>query len=194
VTVNPNGAATSIHVDYGLTTGYDSSTTPVAIGSGTSPVTKTIALTGLQPGTKYHYRVVATTSIGNAVGADKTLLTLAPRITAVKFTGTSSDPTLTLTGTNFETTPPAGTPIGCGSGDTGDDYGATGLWFNDSTGGWTAGQAGDCIGLVIQTWSNTSVVFTFGNEYSGFSPVTNGDAYTVQAEAKSFSATVSGLS
>jgi hypothetical protein len=194
VTVNPNGASTSIHADYGLTTGYDSATTPIAIGNGTSPVTKSISLTGLQPGTKYHYRVVATTSVGNAIGADKALMTPAPKITAVTFTGTGANPTVKLTGTNFGATPPSGTAIGCGSGDTGDDYGSTGLWFSDSTQGWTAGQAGDCIGLIIQTWSTTSVVFTFGNEYPGYPQITNGDSYTVQAEAKSFSATVSGLS
>ena len=111
----------------------------------------------------------------------------------MKFSGTSGNPTVTLTGTNFGTQP-TGTPITCGSGDTGDDYGASGLWFSDSTQGWTAGQTGDCIGLIISTWTNTSVVFAFGNEYSGYPPVTNGDAYTVEAQGKSSTGTVSGLS
>ena len=61
-TVNPNGAATTYHFDYGLTTAYGTSTTGVSAGSGTSDVSASAALSALTPGTTYHYRVVAVNS------------------------------------------------------------------------------------------------------------------------------------
>ena len=58
-TVNPNGDATSWHFDYGTTTSYGSSTSSTNAGSGTANTTVTANITGLTPGTTYHYRLVA---------------------------------------------------------------------------------------------------------------------------------------
>jgi hypothetical protein len=46
-TVNPNGVATTYHIDYGLTSGYTSASARVSAGSGTSAVPVSATLTGL---------------------------------------------------------------------------------------------------------------------------------------------------
>ncbi|MDP9226263.1 MAG: hypothetical protein M3P18_20980 [Actinomycetota bacterium] len=69
-------------------------------------------------------------------------------------------------------------PLACVPGDTSSDYGASGLWFQDVTQGWTAGQSGDCIGLIVSSYTDTQIVYTFGADYPNFSPVTDGDHYT----------------
>jgi hypothetical protein len=61
-------------------------------------------------------------------------------------------------------------------GDTSFDYG-TSLLFNDSTRGWTAGQTGDCIGLVVSSYTSTKIVYQFGADYANFGQATAGDAY-----------------
>src|SRR4051794_20009866 len=57
--VNPNGAATTWHVEYGTGTTYGSTTASANAGSGASSVAVSQPLTGLKPGTSYHYRFVA---------------------------------------------------------------------------------------------------------------------------------------
>ena len=59
-TVNPNGQATSWYVEYGTSTSYGSRTASQNAGSGTANAAVSASLTGLTPGTTYHYRVVAT--------------------------------------------------------------------------------------------------------------------------------------
>jgi phosphodiesterase/alkaline phosphatase D-like protein len=76
-TVNPNGAATTWHVEYGTTTGYGSQSPSVNAGSGTSATAVSADLTGLKVGTTYHYRFVATNSSGTTEGADGLLTTSA---------------------------------------------------------------------------------------------------------------------
>jgi hypothetical protein len=51
------------------------------------------------------------------------------------------------------------------------------LSFSDETDGWTAGVTGDCVGLVVSTWSAKKVVFTLGTDYSAFTKVAKGDQY-----------------
>jgi hypothetical protein len=177
-TVNPNGHATSYHVDYGLTSGYESATPEQSAGSGTSPIPVSVPLSGLAPGTTYHYRIVATAATGSAIGLDKTFKTKPPKITSVVFTGTPGEPTVTINGSSLGATPPANPPepLSCVPGDTSFDYG-TSLMFNDSTRGWTAGQTGDCIGLRVISYTSTRVVLQFGADYVNFGQVTAGDAY-----------------
>ena len=90
-------------------------------------------------------------------------------ITSVSFTGSPSDPTVTIAGSNLGDTAPTGSAVNCFGGDTGETFGSTGLWISDANAGWTAGQDGDCIGLVLQTWSSTQIVFQFGNGYGHYS-------------------------
>ena len=76
-TVNPNGASTTWHIEYGTTTGYGSETPSTNVGSGTSAISVSADLNGLAPGTTYHYRVDATNSAGTTHGADGLLTTSA---------------------------------------------------------------------------------------------------------------------
>ena len=60
--VNPNGGgATTFHYDYGTTSAYGSSTPESAsIGSDSTFHEASQVISGLSPGTTYHYRIVAT--------------------------------------------------------------------------------------------------------------------------------------
>jgi hypothetical protein len=73
--VNPNSLATSYHFEYGTTSGYGSSTPPMDAGSGVADVAASASLTGLTPATTYHYRLVAASTGGTTLGADRTLVT-----------------------------------------------------------------------------------------------------------------------
>ena len=79
-TINPTGLLTSYHFEYGATTAYGSRI-PAGIeavaggGYTTLPFFRTV--TGLAPGTTYHYRLVATNSAGTNEGTDRTFTTVA---------------------------------------------------------------------------------------------------------------------
>jgi hypothetical protein len=75
--VNPQGHSTSYFFQYGTSTSYGVQTTPAGAGHGTSNVAVHATLTGLAPGTVYHYRIVGQNSGGVATGADQTLTTTA---------------------------------------------------------------------------------------------------------------------
>ncbi len=77
VTVNPNGINGAVYIQYGFTTNYGFTTTPVSIGYGTNAVATNLSLTGLAPGLTYHYRVVAQSLAGTTYGPDQTLTTAA---------------------------------------------------------------------------------------------------------------------
>jgi len=71
--VNPNGAATSIYLRYGLTANYGSFTFTNSAGSGNSAVTAPNAVLGLLPVTTYHFQAMAFNSVGTNSGGDLTL-------------------------------------------------------------------------------------------------------------------------
>ena len=58
-TVDPNGSATTYHVEYGADTTYGAQTTDASAGSGSTGLLVTATVTGLAPQTTYHYRFVA---------------------------------------------------------------------------------------------------------------------------------------
>jgi len=68
--VNPHGVDTSYVFQYGTTTAYGAQTSPASVGSGTATVQVSQQITGLQPGTTYHYRIVATSAAGSTDGLD----------------------------------------------------------------------------------------------------------------------------
>ncbi|MEA2208973.1 MAG: hypothetical protein QOF54_1450 [Solirubrobacteraceae bacterium] len=74
-TVNPNGENTSYYFQYGQTRAYGSQTGIADAGSGTHGVPARLAISGLQPITVYHYRLVAVNASGVATGGDQTLKT-----------------------------------------------------------------------------------------------------------------------
>ena len=76
-TVNPNYLSTTVTFEYGLTTSYGTSVTatqsPV---TGSSSLSVSSNLTGLNPGTIYHFRVKTVNSLGTVLGDDKSFTTL----------------------------------------------------------------------------------------------------------------------
>jgi phosphodiesterase/alkaline phosphatase D-like protein len=77
-TVEPGGKPTTWHVEYGTTTSYGSTTSSQSAGSGTAAVNVSVTLSSLQPGTTYHYRLVASNADGASHGADAVFTTLTP--------------------------------------------------------------------------------------------------------------------
>ena len=67
---NPNYLATQVRFNYGLTSNYTTNTTFQNIGNGSSGVVKTVNLSGLTPGTTYHYRIEGTNAEGTSYGHD----------------------------------------------------------------------------------------------------------------------------
>ena len=89
--VNPNGAETTYYFEYGTSPNYGQSTSPTDAGSGTNDVAITYPLAGLSPGVTYHYRLVATNSLGIDYGQDATFQTSAtPSVTTGPATSLSS--------------------------------------------------------------------------------------------------------
>jgi hypothetical protein len=140
-----------------------------------------------------------------------------PVITSVAFSGSNgccagSTPTVTVTGTGFGTSAPAGSDdsvTDCGTyTNNGSDYGTALNTTDAHTDGslpWTAGNgtppSGSCVGLRVSSWSDTSVVFDFGGSgsaYDSYAPgewyLANGDTFTLALEGASSTVTVSGLS
>lgn len=73
--VDPNRADTDYYFEYGTTTGYGTKVPPTEdgeAGSGDTAVSVEAGLTGLTPGTTYHYRLVAKNFAGEDQGEDKT--------------------------------------------------------------------------------------------------------------------------
>jgi hypothetical protein len=81
--VNPGGTDGSYHFEYGTTTGYGASTAAGSFSSGTADQPVSASLTGLAPGTTYHYRLVATNAVGSTNGADRTFTTSASPVAPV---------------------------------------------------------------------------------------------------------------
>lgn len=78
--VNPEGSTTTYRFEYGESTAYG---TKIPAGGGsvsgyTSPSAKTAEITGLQPSTTYHYRIVAESAGGTTQSGDRTFST-APK-------------------------------------------------------------------------------------------------------------------
>ena len=73
--VNPRGSDTSYYFQYGLTKAYGGQTAIADAGVGTHTVDVSLPVTGLQPLSVYHYRLVAVNGKGAAIGSDRTLLT-----------------------------------------------------------------------------------------------------------------------
>lgn len=121
-------------------------------------------------------------------GAFEVPVTSGPTISSVKFTGSSPDPTVTIDGSNLGSEP-SGTPAGCGT--TGDNFSGNSLTFSDNTGSWEAGTGGDCIGLVVASYSSSQVVYSFGSGYATYGVANSGDSYTLTVQGVSFSGSVS---
>ena len=119
--VYPNGADTTYWWEYGTTTAYGQQTTPNDIGSGTAPVSVADSLSGLSPGTTYHYRLVAQNTtfgtLSTEYGYDYTFTTAATT-TSSPNQGSNQNPPTTTTSPPSSTTTSSGPPT-TGSGGSG---------------------------------------------------------------------------
>jgi hypothetical protein len=103
VLVDPQNSQSTYHVEYGTSTAYGSSV-PIpdgTIGTGLSAIHVEQQLVGLQIGTTYHYRTVATNEAGTTYGPDQTFTTLPPTpplLGPISVTGITQNG-VTLTGT-----------------------------------------------------------------------------------------------
>lgn len=114
------------------------------------------------------------------IGAFKVPTSTPPRISSVTFAGSASSPSVTVAGADFGAFAPVSQPAGCST--TGENYGPTGLNLGDTSAGWTAGANGDCIGLVLKSWSSTAITFSFGSGYISYGTLANGDTYTLEVQ------------
>ncbi len=73
--IDPQGADTSFHFEYGTTTGYGSSTPTGDAGSGNAPALESASVSGLAANTTYHYRTVVSNSLGSFDGPDSSFTT-----------------------------------------------------------------------------------------------------------------------
>jgi hypothetical protein len=110
--VNPDGAVTNAHFEYGTSTTYGNQTQLITAMNGTSFISLTENLSNLSPNTTYHYRVVAMNSEGSiTTGSDQTFQSVVPvtaaptisNISPVTVTGSNSAQPFTINGSNFVT-------------------------------------------------------------------------------------------
>lgn len=74
--VNPLSEPTTYEFQYGTTSAYGSSTAAQTAGTDTALHAESAAITGLKPGTTYHYRIVAASASGVTPGPDQTFTTV----------------------------------------------------------------------------------------------------------------------
>jgi hypothetical protein len=75
--VRPNGALTTVWLEYGLTASYGTVATYGNVGSGTGFSSSGVNATDLLNDTTYHFRAVASNSFGVRYGVDLTFTTLS---------------------------------------------------------------------------------------------------------------------
>jgi streptogramin lyase len=113
--VSPRSQATTYQFDWGLTSGYGTSTATISAGSGASPVAVSALISGLAPATTYHYRVAATNGAGTTLGADRTFTTaslfVAPPSPVISPIGGLPPATPPVLGRSAKLTPVSGTVL-----------------------------------------------------------------------------------
>lgn len=98
--ITPNGSATVYVFSYGPTTAYGADTVAHSAGAGVKLVDVARTVTGLTPGTVYHYRITASNGAGTSTGADRT------------FTTTGHPPAAVITGGTNDVGKTVATPTG----------------------------------------------------------------------------------
>jgi trimeric autotransporter adhesin len=92
-TVNPEGQQSQYAFQWGPTAGYGHETTLTSAGGGSAASAGSATLTGLAPGSAYHFRTIAINVAGaTSVGADQSFITTgtAPAPTTAPLATTSS--------------------------------------------------------------------------------------------------------
>lgn len=103
-----NGTTLSVSFEYGTTTAYGSTiaATPATVsGAGSTPISRRI--TGLEPGTIYHYRIVATGTRGTLRSADMTFTTtMASALSDLRLEEAEISPTFAPNTLSYDATVP----------------------------------------------------------------------------------------
>ncbi|HEX6392753.1 MAG TPA: hypothetical protein VFZ97_04890 [Acidimicrobiales bacterium] len=148
----------------------------------------------------------SSTTNGSAGGAGSAA---GAAITSVVFSGTTLNPTVTVSGSGLGQLPapnPTYTPEGTNlcplppSANQGYDYG-TSFYLFDTSRNWAGGRYRpnlnelDCIGLIESKFTPSQVVFTFGSAYSQYQQKDNyllaeGDSYELAVNGAVFRGTV----
>ena len=81
--VDPHGVDTDFAFDAGPTVAYGTTTLSRSAGAGTAARAVAESVTGLEPGTVYHYRITAVSATGTVYGADATFRTTGSPPSAV---------------------------------------------------------------------------------------------------------------
>ncbi|GEM_PF-1196486 len=200
-TVNANNDNTAVTFEYGLTTAYGSTVTadqsPVA---GMTDTAVSAAISGLDPNTTYHYRVVGQNSAGTASGGDLTFTTgkLAPTATTDPASAISAY-TATLNGTvnafNDDTTVTFeyGLDASYGSTVTADQSPVSGMAdtpVSKAISGLTANVtyhyrvvASNSVGAVYG--ADMTFVTALGEQTATFKSIANQDGWTLESSEKS---------
>ena len=76
-TVNPNGDAATAYFQYGLTTNYGSFSATITLAATNVDLAVFSPISGLAPGTTYHYQLVGSNSAGTSTGSDLVFTTLS---------------------------------------------------------------------------------------------------------------------
>jgi kumamolisin len=95
LSVNPDGAGTTVYIQYGPTTSYGNTTARINVGNGTKAVNLYFLLPTLSPSTLYYYQVVMVSPAGTFTGPQQTFTTLGFDTTLVAASGQSAPGTLT---------------------------------------------------------------------------------------------------
>ncbi|MGA3147679.1 MAG: choice-of-anchor Q domain-containing protein, partial [Acidimicrobiales bacterium] len=148
------------------------------------------------PGTDQRGAARASSSPCDAGAYDTNGAAFNPSISGVAIGGTLASPTVTVTGSGFGNEADLGVPVPAYCGGSGFDYGNN-FYFSD---GWGAGQgsgaSGDCTGVIISSYSDSQVTFTFGNGYgNGYDPgeygaLSYGDSFQMNLLGGAYSGSV----
>ncbi len=74
-TVDPNSRDTTFYFEYGTSASYGTKTPAKSAGSATTARAESAAVSGLQTGRVYHFRIVASSDAGTTTGKDATFTT-----------------------------------------------------------------------------------------------------------------------
>jgi hypothetical protein len=88
--VNPNGAETTYHFEYGTSASYGKSTAEVYVGSGATNVEELQKVAGLLAEQGYDFRIVAKNTNGTTNGANETFTTTGPKVPLAETVGASA--------------------------------------------------------------------------------------------------------
>ncbi len=117
-------------------------------------------------------------------GAASAKMVKPPEIKSVKFKGTPAEPLIIVKGRGLGSLPVEDAEeLNCFEEEPsglGNDFGEQ-VAFAEDTAGWQAGSAGDCIGVIFKTYTESEASFTFGSSYhqEQYAPLKKGDEYTV---------------